>query len=369
MNAYLEKLAGSLKLGFGEIEVVGKVANEVVDYIESRLGKPFGFTINRSETHSDISFVIARRFNVGNVAHDGRIMMQIPSDVIDHRMVDEFIEKFMDVTSPERGDAVISPFIDFCKLGAGRYQSLPTRVQDELDDEFSCQLCEASCLPEPGEAPRKGLLNRLLGFTRERDNEPAELDEREADAVIERQKIDRKRTAELEEIKRAVIRYVTTYHADPTMLINELVKGKIVMNPNGLSRLTINGETRVFLPDYDEAEVRMTAMERSLYILFLLHPDGLRQSEVCDHKQELVSIYSIVKPGASEKNIKRYVENVCNVGSDALRQNLSRIKKAFKELLPNDDLARNYYINGERNGIYKIELPRDKVLIPAIFKA
>lgn len=367
MNEYLEKLAGGLKLGFGEIEVVGKVANEVVDYIESRLGKPFGFTINRSDTHSDISFVIARRFNVGNVAHDGRIMMQIPSGVINCAIVDEFIEKFMDVISLDRGDAVISPFKDLSYLEAGCYQSLPTSVQDELDEEFSCQLCEASSGPEPDVAPRKGLLKRLLRFNRECVNEPAELDEREADAVIERRKIDNKRAAELDEIKRAVIRYVTTYHADPTQLINELVKGKIVMSPNGLSRLTVNAETRVFLPDYDEAEVRMTAMERSLYILFLLHPEGIRLSDVCDHMNELVSIYGIVKPGAKEGNIKRYVENVCFVGSDALRQNLSRIKKAFKELIPNEHVACNYYINGERNGVYKIELPRDKVLIPSIF--
>lgn len=362
-----------MELGFGEIQVVGNVPNHIVEYIQHRLGKPFGFSINKCESHSNVSFVIARRFNVGNINHDGRIILEIPNEKISRELVDEFIEEFVDVTSLESGDLVLNsedyaitsiPNLNFenvqmqdCAVEAAPTPTLPAKTASPTQPQNKRKL--------------RYFFEEFLHFNNANHEHYLEADsvveEQESVLLKERNEIDSNRAAELEEIRRAVIRYVTTYHSDPNEFIQELIRGKIVMTPNGISRLTVNAETHIFLPDYDEAEVRLTAMERSLYILFLLHPEGIKQSDVCDHIDELVSIYGIVKPGAREENIKRYVENVCNVGSDALRQNISRIKKAFKDLIPNDDIARNYYISGERNGIYKIELEREKVLLPAVF--
>ena len=58
----------------------------------------------------------------------------------------------------------------------------------------------------------------------------------------------------------------------------------------GPSRLLINEEGRLFLLDRNRTEVKMQALARSLYILYLRHEEGIALTELCDHHEELSEI-------------------------------------------------------------------------------
>lgn len=175
------------------------------------------------------------------------------------------------------------------------------------------------------------------------------------------------RERELDEIQKRILDYVQKYHKDPREMLEVLLRGKIVLQPDCLSRILVNSKTRIILPDYDESEIKLGARERTLYILFLLHPEGMKQNEVCDYRSELSLIYDIVKPGANEETARACIDNLCEPFSDALRQSISKIKKAVVHVIRSEDTAREYYINGEPGGKYSIALSRDKVILPAVF--
>ena len=63
------------------------------------------------------------------------------------------------------------------------------------------------------------------------------------------------------------------------------------------------------------------------------------------------------------------IDNVVNPLSGTLLQNLSRIKRFFKTIIMDDELAANYYITGRRGEAYSISLPRDLVRLPRIFES
>ena len=72
-------------------------------------------------------------------------------------------------------------------------------------------------------------------------------------------------------------------------------------------------------------------------------------------------------PSRDDETIDTVMENVLNSLSGTLVQNLSRIKRFFKTIILDDEVARNYYIQGKRGETYSISLPRDLVILPKVF--
>ena len=61
------------------------------------------------------------------------------------------------------------------------------------------------------------------------------------------------------------------------------------------------------------------------------------------------------------------IDNVVNPLSGTLLQNLSRIKRFFKTVIMDDNVASQYYISGRRGQAYGISLPRNRVTMPRVF--
>ena len=72
-------------------------------------------------------------------------------------------------------------------------------------------------------------------------------------------------------------------------------------------------------------------------------------------------------PNKEEEDIQAAIENLIDSTSGTLNQNLSRIKRFFKTIIMDEDIANKYYISGKRGETYTIALPRELVTLPAIF--
>ena len=128
-----------------------------------------------------------------------------------------------------------------------------------------------------------------------------------------------------------------------------------------LSRLRITRGGRIYLTDYDDKEVKMTNVAKSLYFLYLRHPEGLRFKEIAEHKEELLHIYGNITGRDEPEEIERSIDILTDPLGNGLNVNASRIKTAFKNVV-SDRIARFYYLSGGAGEEKKVPLDRDLVI-------
>ena len=126
----------------------------------------------------------------------------------------------------------------------------------------------------------------------------------------------------------------------------------------------VNNDLKIVLPNYNEVEVKMPAMCRTIYILFLKHPEGIALRDIAGHRANLESIYSVVKPGRSEEKAKESIDNLLDPMSNTLNEYISKINRCFKSCILNDKLADHYCITGKRGETYRIDLAPELITLP-----
>ena len=127
-----------------------------------------------------------------------------------------------------------------------------------------------------------------------------------------------------------------------------------------LLRLTVSKNYRIYLGE-EHKEVHLEPLVKSVYILFLKHPEGIVFKNLPDYRQELTKIYSEIRPwGLTERAIQS-IEDVTNPLLNSINEKCARIRGAFVDQF-DDHMARHYYIDGLRGKAKRIALPRDLVV-------
>jgi hypothetical protein len=122
------------------------------------------------------------------------------------------------------------------------------------------------------------------------------------------------------------------------------------------SRLYVTKRGDLFLTDRNNAEVKMPALSKALYILFLFHEEGIPLNYLNDYKPELFRIYRQISTYGDNTLLNQAVDNLTDFVGSTMNATLSRIKKAFTDILGND--AAPYLIQGNRGGRKAIPLER-----------
>ena len=108
---------------------------------------------------------------------------------------------------------------------------------------------------------------------------------------------------------------------------------------------------KVLLPD-EGAEMRMNPMERTLYRLFLRHPEGMMADDLPLHWQELETLYARESCYVDEELREKKLESLCGESKRVFYATVSRIKKGFVKVL-GAGRAKSYYIARDIHGMYK----------------
>ena len=144
--------------------------------------------------------------------------------------------------------------------------------------------------------------------------------------------------------------------------LSEHLLEKLIHGDEKMSRLYITKDYRLFLLDYQNKEVRMTPIHKALYLLFLKYPDGLFFHDLVDYREELMELYKKIKGGLFyEKSAQNSIDKLTNHLDNSIYEKISRIKESFTIHI-HDRLAKYYYIDGKKNEVKKILLPRELVV-------
>jgi len=129
---------------------------------------------------------------------------------------------------------------------------------------------------------------------------------------------------------------------------------------NRPSRMEISGNNcRVFLTDLGNLEVSLNPKEKTFFIFFLRHENGVQLVDLCDHLPEIKALYSRFSRLSDPQKIEDAVNRLVDVLDDNQQQVLSRIRKKFRDLV--GQTMAEYYTIEVHFGIYSIALDRTLV--------
>ena len=122
---------------------------------------------------------------------------------------------------------------------------------------------------------------------------------------------------------------------------------RMVLCPTGLSS-----------PNDASIRVRLNPIERTLYALFVSHPEGIDAKDLWSHYDELLSIYrsqSVEDPSRLEDA----VDALCEGSRAAFHTNISRIKRKIVDTL-GPEAGKDYIIYRHKDGLYRIDMSNFK---------
>jgi hypothetical protein len=161
-------------------------------------------------------------------------------------------------------------------------------------------------------------------------------------------------------ISQEVVRYTTE--------LMEYVSNK-VKHLNRYSHLKANHQLEIrgymqfiYIPQMGSKQVRLTPLERAVYLLFLNHPEGIKIAELSKHKQELSEIIHRISRSDNRAFIERGIEELCSPNSNSLSEKMARIRRKFIDAV-GEESANSYIISGKNGEAKKISLPRENVKV------
>ena len=310
---------------------------------------------------ADTMSLTARRINLRNMGQEAFATLNFDSVFdITPRLLARWSKAATDVMDPTPGDVVIDAEvcqIDECRETAAESCSPPAPERSDRQPKRSMKRSMRDVFGRTAGS----MFNEMM-ILRDEPAGPPTLEEQEDEQIAA---LDMEQQRAIDEIQAAIIRFVTTYHADPKELLLKL-QGLIIID-NKPSPLVVNRDMEIVLSHYDEIVVKMPALIKAVYILFLLHPEGIVLKNFSNYRDQLEEIYSIVMPSRDEQLARDSIDNLCDPLSNTLNEYLAKIKKSFRRYIRDDQLLGQYSVTGRRGNPYGITLDRDLVTLPAIF--
>lgn len=132
-----------------------------------------------------------------------------------------------------------------------------------------------------------------------------------------------------------------------------------------ISPILFDDDFNISLPLYPNVTITLEPLPKTLYILFLQHPEGIVLKDIQMYETELKRIYSHVSGRKNPTVINRMFRSLIDPTENPLHKNLSIIRRSFTSKL-NYNIARNYIPAHGRTKAHNIPLESEYVVLPEI---
>lgn len=159
-------------------------------------------------------------------------------------------------------------------------------------------------------------------------------------------------SAKADETKQSIMELLQS--GFPVQIIKSWIEGGIK-----LSRLRITRQYRILLLDYD-LEIELGPLPKTVFLFYLLHPEGVEFKCLQDHAKELREIYGHLSVNDNPSKMDKSIEALVNPLKNSINEKCAAIKSAFMEKICLE-VAQNYYVQGPQGGLKRISLDRSLV--------
>ena len=143
-------------------------------------------------------------------------------------------------------------------------------------------------------------------------------------------------------------------------IVENYLKTQNTVSINELSILKIDENFSIVLTDYN-LEIKLSHLTKSIYLLFLNHPEGILLSELENYKNELLVFYKNVSNRDDLDKMLVSIDDIVNTKTNAIYVHLSRIKSAITKLV-HPNIAEYYSIDGGKSKPKRIKISKKLIL-------
>ena len=133
-----------------------------------------------------------------------------------------------------------------------------------------------------------------------------------------------------------------------------------LINVVNISPMTITKQYKIILNDYGNMEIKMGPLPKTVFFFYLRHPEGMTFTDLQDHRDEFINIYSHVTNFDDKQKIEDSIDRLINPLDNSISEKCSAVKTAFTRLL-DDQVAKHYYISGNQGERKYIQINRELV--------
>lgn len=109
------------------------------------------------------------------------------------------------------------------------------------------------------------------------------------------------------------------------------------------SAIEVTSGMHIIVPDRNNAEIKMPTLARSLYIFYLLHPEGVAFKHLGDYRKQIFSIYRMASNRSNDGKLTQTINRLVNPLDNKVNECASRIKDAFVKTF-GENAACMYYL-------------------------
>jgi hypothetical protein len=126
--------------------------------------------------------------------------------------------------------------------------------------------------------------------------------------------------------------------------------------------MEIDEKYRIFLK-YDDgtpiAQVKMPALPKALYFVFLNHPEGFPLKHLIDYREELLSWYRRL---SNRISLEKSINDLTDPTNNSANEKISRISKAFKDIAQKGcNLIVPFIPMGSKGEVYCVQTKKESI--------
>ena len=125
-------------------------------------------------------------------------------------------------------------------------------------------------------------------------------------------------------------------------------------------RIRVTKDLRILLPDRFDTEIRLRPLVKTVFLLFLRHPEGIRFGELPDYRDELLDLYKGVTRRPSGPELERSVDRLVSPRDNSIHEKAANLAATLARYFRPEQLPA-YTLTGKAGTPKRIRLDRTLV--------
>ena len=125
-------------------------------------------------------------------------------------------------------------------------------------------------------------------------------------------------------------------------------------------RIRVTKDYRILLPDRFDTEIRLRPLVKTVFLLFLRHPEGIRFGDLPAYRNELMDLYLGITRRPSGPETEASIDRLIDPRDNSIHEKAANLAAALSKYFPPERMHA-YTLTGKAGAPKRIRLDRSRV--------